>query len=249
MSSAGLSLLLLFLAGCANFSAARHGSTELLNGLFPQGTVEGPRSAEAQVRISYGGRGVSLPAAAAFRPPSDIRIDILDPLDRPVAMIFLRNGQIVQYRPGDGVAAAVTLFPEGCRNVDAGAWAGYAFGTGPDSEVRKSFRPPWLGLQELLRYSGGALAERIVYRKEGGRLRLKKVEWYCRGDVAMTLSPEDDAGKGLAWGGSIAFPLGGLSIDLEVGEVMGLPGIDESFFRPRLPAATRWLEWRMADER
>ena len=141
--SAGLSMFLLLGAGCASFSAGRHGTGELLNELFPPKAGREPLSAEANIRISYGGRGVSLPAAAAFQPPARFRIDILDPLDRPVAMIFLRDGQIVQYRPGSGVAAAVNLLPDGCRDIDAGAWVGYAFGAGPDREARGSFRHSW----------------------------------------------------------------------------------------------------------
>ena len=65
----------------------------------------------------------------------------------------------------------------------------------------------------------------------------------------MKLSPGTRGGNGPSWSGSIAFPLGGLTIDLEIGEVMALPGAEEDFFRPRLPEATRWREWRMADER
>lgn len=250
LRAAGLPLLLLFFAGCAGLSPSGPGSTDILERLFPAGQGGGGHSAEANIRISYGGRGVTLPAAAAFRAPGDFRIDVLDPLDRPVAMIFLHDGRIIQYRPASSVAAAVTLMPKGCSGIAAGAWAGYAVGEGPSAAERPLYRPSWPGLRELLRYEGGFPAERIVYSDGGEKPGLKKVEWFCRGDLVMKLVPAPSGGmaEGEPSRFAVSFPYAGLSIELEIGDLVPFPGADEAFFHPLLPATTRWAEWRLVDD-
>jgi hypothetical protein len=227
-------------------TGGRQESPQVLTELFPL-AESGPVSAVADVRFSYGGRDVSLPAAAAFGPPGQFRIDLLDPLDRPVSMIFHDRGRIIQYRPAARTAAAVSLLPDECGSVDAGAWAAYVSGQGPPPERRSEFRPGWAGRRELLRYEMAAPAERITY-DDNGEASLRKVEWYCDGDRVMFLELHAAAHPAGAGRFSVTFPHAGLGMALDIKDMLPLENTPSDFFSPSLPPETRWVRWRLVGE-
>ena len=78
--------------------------------------------AVAEARISFAGQEVSLPGVLLLDSFGGFRLDLLDPLDRPLAILFVEGGRIVHYRPGPRLAASLGVFPDGCRGVDPADW-------------------------------------------------------------------------------------------------------------------------------
>ena len=84
------SALFLLLAGCASLSGRTGGRTapeETVRELFPVTAETRVLRGEAEVSLSLAGRKVSLPAVFVFRAPDDFRFDLLDPFDRPAAIM------------------------------------------------------------------------------------------------------------------------------------------------------------------
>ena len=69
--------------------------------------------AVAEARLSFAGREVSLPGVLMLDSFGGFRLDLLDPLDRPLAILFADGGRIVHYRPGPAWRHRSAFFPRG----------------------------------------------------------------------------------------------------------------------------------------
>ena len=116
----------LALAGCAAPRAKSAGPAptpgEVYQALLGQNPGLKSVRAVAEARISFSGREVSFPGVLQLDVLGGFRLDLLDPLDRPVAVFFSDGGRIVQYRPAQRLAASLGVFPEECRGIDPADW-------------------------------------------------------------------------------------------------------------------------------
>lgn len=207
-------------------------------------------SALGEAALSAGGREVSLPAAVLLQAPASFRLDLLDPLDRPVAVLYADGAAVVQYRPRRSAASRLDPFPDGCRGLSPGDWVSYALGAGPPPEERARFRAlSFLGRRSFQRLEGGELREEILAgRRDGGGFFPARVIWYCGGDPAMLLEP---GYAGPAEGPrtvEIRYPRAGVRVVLALEDVR----IEERFagelLRPLLPEGTRWTTFDLVAE-
>lgn len=222
----------------------------ILEELFPPGAGVGNLRGEAEVGLSYKGRSVTLPAALLISREGKFRIDLLDPLDRPVAIIFSQGERIVQYRPRTRTAALLNLLPQACRTVLAGDWVSFVLGSGPVGGEREGFESVrWFGGDSLVKYEWGTLSVKIEYREKGEETFPSRVSWYCGDEVAVRLQ----YGEGKVGGEDpvrfrVEYPRAGLRIDVRLGRhETGMP-LPEKVFHPPLPAGTRWQGWDLVVE-
>ena len=95
-----------------------------MRALFAAEPVKGMLRGEAEITFKYFGRGVSLPGVVQLLGPSLFRFDLLDPFDRPAAIIFSDSGPMVQFQPMAMTAAIIDPHPEGCGDVSPGGVGG-----------------------------------------------------------------------------------------------------------------------------
>lgn len=237
-------------AGCGLHHRGGQDARSTLEGLFPEGAGAGTLRGEAEITLSLRGRSLSLPGAVLLGGSGNFRIDLLDPLDRPAAVVFSDAHRVVQYRPSARAAAALAPLPEACRTVRAGGWVPFVLGQGPPGGGREKFETlRWFGGDSLVKYEWGTIAVKIEYRTEGGDSFPSRVSWYCGEEVAMRLRyGEGEVGGDAPARFLVEYPRAGLKIELllrrhETG--MTLP---EALFRPSLPAGTRWQGWDLVED-
>jgi hypothetical protein len=202
-----------------------------------------------EARLTYAGRRISLPGVLLLDSLGGFRLDLLDPLDKPVAMIFSEGGRIVQYRPGTGVAASLGVLPGDCRGVAPEDWvpAVLASSSGPGPGEALAVRPLW-GDRLLERSRDGAVRQSVRYREEEGGPQPRLFTWYCAGDAVLQMKV-----RGWAQGGGrrvpsaveISYVKAGLDVAVELREVESNPALSATSLRPRLAEGTRWTVWRL----
>ena len=206
--------------------------------------------AVVEARLAYAGRRLSLPGVLILDSLGGFRLDLLDPLDRPAAMIYSEGGRVVQYRPGTGVAASLGVFPGDCRAVSPEDWVGAILASsaglveGDQVSVRRLFG----GDRALERSRGGVLYESVRLKQEGGELVPRTYTWYCDGDPVLKLHVSRWVGAGerrLPGALEVEYLKAGLTVALELREMESNPSLSGSPVRPRLADSTRWTLWRL----
>ena len=206
--------------------------------------------AVAEARLSYAGQEVSLPGVLQLDTLGGFRLDLLDPLDRPLSMLFVDEGRIVNYRPGPGLAASLGVFPAGCRGVDPADWVPtiLASSIAPVAGEKLADRSLWGGGRALERHRGSQLYQSIRYANTAGRVLPRQVSWYCDEDpvlqvrlLAWTQGPDWSLPSHF----EILFPKAGLAIRLELTEIEGNPPPTNQPLRPRLGSDIRWTAWNL----
>jgi hypothetical protein len=217
----------------------------LLAEIFPAdegGTLRG----EAKITLAMAGRSISMPGAVLLGGSGTFRLDLLDPMDRPAAIIFTEGKRIVQYRPAAREAAALEALPAACRAVTPDGWVPFALGSAPPGDGRFQ-AVSWFGKDSLARYERARVAVRVEYDGSDGRTAPVRVSWFCGDEIAMSLRYDDGEGgeAGSSQGFTVEYPLARLKVKVRLGEhEAGIP-LPEALFHPRLPAGTRWTGWNL----
>lgn len=206
--------------------------------------------AVAEVGVAFAGREVSLPGVLILDAFGGFRLDLLDPLDRPVAMLFVDEGRIVQYRPAQRQAASLGVFPQQCRGVDPADWvaAVIASSLGPVAGERLGVRAHWGGERSLERLRDGALRQSVRYRLEGGEPQPRLVSWYCDDEPVLQVRLREWlAGPGWRLPSRIAvdYPKAGLSVTVELREIEANPPPTGQPLRPEIGDDVRWTTWNL----
>jgi hypothetical protein len=245
LTGALLTAAVLSLSGCAATSGT--GAADTLQTLFPEGGGAGSLRGEAEVTVSFAGASVAFPAAVILQAPSSFRIDLLDPFDRPAAVIFSRGNDLVQYRPAAAEAALLRPLPDGCRSVTPDGWVPFVLGEGPPPAGVDSYMTvKWLRGDSLVKYEWGTLAVKIDYRPDGERSSPSRVSWYCGEELAMRLEFGEmrPVGRGRIPGTfTVAYPGAGMKVSVALGAVEAGVKLDAAVLDPHLPRRTRWVEW------
>ncbi len=243
---------LLLLTGCGALGTGRRAPASLEEVLSPGPGRDGI-SAEAEVTFSMTGRRVSLPGAVLLSAPSAFRVDLLDPLDRPKAIVFADSQEIVQYVPAALAAARLRPFPAACGTLLPAAWVPYALGTGPPVPQRPKFRSlSWLGRLSFQRREGGELREQIDCGADERGWFAEKVTWYCEGHPVMKVimdRPDREGEGGTPRRFTVRYPSAGLKIDFALKSVAGEAAVAPDLLRPSLPPGTRWTAFDLVQER
>lgn len=206
--------------------------------------------AVAEVGVAFAGREVSLPGVLNLDAFGGFRLDLLDPLDRPLAILFIEEGRIVQYRPAQRQAASLGVFPRECGGVGPADWVGavVASSLGPVAGERLGLRAHWRGERSLERVRDGELRQSVRYRVEGGEPLARLVSWYCGDEVVMQARLRDWlAGPGwrLPARIEIGYPKAGLSVTVELREIEGNPPASGQSLRPDIGGDVRWTSWNL----
>lgn len=206
--------------------------------------------AVVEVRVSFSGREATFPGVLLLDALEGFRVDLLDPLDRPLALLFVDDGRIVHYRPAQRLAASLGVLPAECRGVDPADWvaAVTASSAGPVDGERLADRGLWGGERSLERRRGGTLLQSVRYRDEGGRLRPRLVSWYCDEEPVQQLRLGDwlEAAPWQVPGRiDIEYPKAGLAVRIELREVEGNPPPTGQPLRPRLGSDVGWTSWNL----
>ncbi|HEY5999258.1 MAG TPA: hypothetical protein VI078_08150 [bacterium] len=206
--------------------------------------------AVVEAQLSYAGRRISLPGVLLLDSLGGFRLDLLDPLDRPVAMIYSEGGRIVQYRPGTGVAASLGVFPGDCRGVVPEDWvaAVLASSSGPPAGESLAIRSFWRD-RVLERRRDGALRESVRFREEAGGPTPRTYLWYC-GEEDPVLQMQvrgsaEAAGRRMPGAFEVSYLKAGLTVSLQLREVESNPSLASTPVRPRLADGTNWTSWRL----
>lgn len=244
----------LLVAGCAGPRAAGPPAVsdpvELQRALL--GRNEGLRALRAvvQARITFAGNRVSLPGVLLLERTGGFRLDLLDPLDRPVLILFPEGRDLVQYRPSAQAAASLGLFTRECGGMNAAAWVSTVLAGSPAPVDGEEVRPrTFLGSRYLERRWKGELRQSVKYRAEGGELRPVLVSWYCGGEPVLQLKVKrwQEAG---AWRlperMEICYPQAGLTIRIDLAETEPNFTSAGGSMTPRLGPETRWSVWDLA---
>jgi hypothetical protein len=203
-----------------------------------------------EARLSYAGRRISLPGVLVLNTLGGFRLDLLDALDRPVAMIYSEEGRIVQYRSGTGIAASLGVFPGDCKSVAPEDWvaAVLASSSGPQADERLSVRRVFSGDRILERWRKGTLYDNVRYREDIGGAVPRRFTWHCGDEPVLELRFPKSMPAGeprLPTSFEIEYVKAGLTVALELREMETNPALADSAVRPRLAASTRWTTWRL----
>ncbi len=249
-----MALVALGLAGCSSHRPGSAGPAptpgEVYQSLLGHNRGLTAVRAAAEARLSYAGREVSLPGALLLDGFGGFRLDLLDPLDRPLAMLFAEEGRIVNYRPGPALAASLGVFPDGCRGVDPADWVSalLAARLAPVAGESLAIRRFWGGGRVLEVHRGGRVHQSIRYGNEGGQLLPRHITWYCDEDAVLQLRVLEWV-KGSSWSlpsrFDLQFPKAGLAIRLELSEIEGNPPPTPQPLRPPLGSDIRWTSWNL----
>ena len=244
---------LCLLTGCAALGTGRQGlEPPTLEELFP--APPGPSvAAEGNVTLSMAGRRASLAGAVLLSAPSSFRVDLLDPLDRPAAIVFGEGERVVQFVPSALAAARLSPFPGQCTGIPAGAWVPYAAGAGPPAGQRGDFRAlRWLGGLSFQRWESGEIREQIDCGVDAGSWFAERVTWFCGGDpvLRLELEPPDrrEGGEGRLLF-SVRFPAPGLTMGFDLRAVNREAAPPPDLLRPPLPQGTRWTSFDLVQGR
>ena len=245
---------LLGLAGCAAPRAKSAGPAptpgEVYLALLGHNPGLKMMRAVAEARISFSGRTVSFPGVLQLDVLDGFRLELLDPLDRPVAIVFSEGGRIVQFRPGQRLAASLGVFPGECRGVDAADWVGLvsASSVGPVSGVGLLDRGLWGGERSLELRRGGDLRQSIRYRDEGGALQPRLASWYCDEEPVLQARLGEwlqGAGWRLPTRIELDYVKAGLTVRIDLREIEANPPPTGQPLRPRLGSDIGWTSWNL----
>ena len=207
--------------------------------------------AEAEAAVSFAGRRIALPSALVVR-RGLFRIDLLDPLDRPAAILFAREGRLVQYRPAAALAAAIDPLPNSCTELAVEFWLEPVLAGGSEYPVKGAAGESYRGRKNLLeRYRLDELVEEIRFEQRGGQTIPRKVTRYCGESPAMKVVLDDYRSVGrflIPHLIEVSFPAAGLTMELRLRGVEANPAVEESTFSPVLPPGTTWKKWRAVHE-
>ncbi len=255
MPSKFVLLFLLLLAGTQPGCAALRGVSpegrgnpeELFDALFPPGAGSAALRGEAEVTLSMAGRRVSLPGALLLASPDRFRIDLLDPLDRPLAVIFSDGPRLVQYQPAMSAAAFIIPVPPDCTDVAPGAWVAALLGDGERAAAkgRWQLQSGWGGTR-LVRYEAASLRQEAGFDEGITPPALRSLSWYCGGRPVMRLQIPSFIGKGqdrLPEGFDISYPASGLVVSVRFRQVESAEAPEERLLTPSLPGRTSWTTW------
>lgn len=242
------------LAGCAAYRSGAAGPAptplEVYHSLLGHNPGLTSVRAVAEARISFAGREVSLPGVLLLDTFGGFRLDLLDPLDRPLAVLFAENSRIVHYRPGLRLAASLGVFPEDCLGVDPTDWVAVllASSLAPVAGERLADSSLWGGGRILERQRGGLLHQSIRYRNDGDQTIPRQISWYCAEDPVLQLRLREWV-QGPTWRLPSRFDLeflkAGLVITLELREIEANPPPSTQPLRPALGADIRWTAWNL----
>lgn len=206
--------------------------------------------AVAEARISFAGREVSLPGVLLLDAFGGFRLDLLDPLDRPLAILFAEDGRIVHFRPGPRLAASLGVFSAECGGVDPAGWVPAILSSSivPVAGESLADRGRWGGGRILERHRGGQLHQGIHYENKGGQALPLQISWYCAEDPVLQLRLREWV-QGPTWRlpsrFEILYPKAGLAISLELSEIEANPPASSQPFRPQLGTEIRWTAWNL----
>ncbi len=249
-----LAATVLGLAGCASQRLATPGPVrtpgETYRSLLGRNAGLSSLRAVAETRISFAGKEVSLPGVLLLDALGGFRLDLLDPLDRPLAILFVEGGRIVHYRPGPGLAASLGVFPGECRGVDPADWVSAILASSIVTVAGESLVDTtlWGGGRILELRRGGELHQSIRYANEAGQALPRQISWYCGEDPVLQVRLREWV-RSTAWQlpsrFDIQFPKAGLEIRVELSEIEGNPPPSDQPLRPRLGSEIRWTTWNL----
>jgi len=254
LAVAALAVASLGPAGCATQRPVTSGSAPSPATIFRSLLGSNPGltavRAVAEARIFLAGTEVSLPGVLQLDSFGGFRLDLLDPLDRPLAMLFAEEGRIVSYRPGVALASSLAVFPAECSGIDPSAWvqAVLSSSLSPVAGERIADRRVWGGGRVLERHRGDLLYQSIGYETKGDLMVPNLVSWYCGEDPVMQVRLRAWA-PGASWRlpsrFEVLFPRAGLEIKVELSEIEGNPPPSNQPFHPRLGPEVRWTAWNI----
>ncbi len=204
----------------------------------------------AEARISFAGREVSFPGVLLLDAFGGFRLDLLDPLDRPLAILFVEEGRVVQFRPGQQSAASLGVFPADCQEVDPADWVAAVTSSSiaPVAGERLADSGLWRGERSLERRRGGSLYQSVRYRNEGGHPLPWLVSWYCGDEPVLQLRLREwvqSTVSRLPSRFEVLYPKAGLAIAVELSEIEENPPPTNQTLRPRLGPGVRWTSWNL----
>lgn len=251
---AAVTAAVLGLAGCATHRPGSTGAAptpgEVYRSLFGFNPGLTSLRAVVEARLTFAGREVSLPGVLLLDTFGGFRLDLLDPLDRPQAILFAEAGRIVNYRPGPGFAASLGVFPGECRGVDPAGWVPTILSSSivPVAGESLADRGLWGGGRILERHRGGELHQSALYRSEGGQAIPRQSAWYCGEDPVLQVKLREWV-QGSDWRlpsrFEIQYDKAGLAIALELSEIEANPPPSNQPFLPRLGSEIRWTAWNI----
>jgi len=206
--------------------------------------------AVVEAHLSFAGQDVSLPGVLLLDSFGGFRLEVLDPLDRPMAILFAEGGRIIHYRPGPGLAASLGVFPGQCRGVDPADWVSAILASSivPVAGEGLVDRGLWGGGRTLERRRGGELHQSIRYDDKSGEPIPRLISWYCAEDPVLQVVMREWI-HGSTWRlpsrFDIQFPGAGLAIGMELREIEGNPPPSNQPFRPRLGSEIKWTGWNI----
>lgn len=204
--------------------------------------------AVVEARISSAGREISLPGVLQLDGLGGFRLELLDPLDRPVAVLYAEEGRVVQYRPALQLGASLGVFPAECRGVAPDAWVAAVLASRLAPAAGEKFldRAVWGSDRSLEIHRGGEMRQSIRYRFLEGRPVPRTVSWYCGEDAVLQLRLREWVG-GADWRlptrFEVEYPKAGLLVRLELREIEANPSPSGGPLRPEPGASTRWTTW------
>lgn len=252
-AAAGLaaSLLALAAAGCATLGgpAARRTPEEAHRALLNRNPGLESLRAVVEARISFAGGEVSLPGVLLLQRFGGYRLDLLDPLDRPVAIVFPEGQRIVQYRPAAARAASLATIPAECRGVSPSDWVAAVLSNvaAPPAGESESVRPLWGGAI-LERGRGGAVRQSVRFTEAGGGPVPGLYSWYCDEEPVLQLRVRGwraDPVWRLPSSFDLSYPRAGLAVRIDLREVEANPPPTAAPLRPRLGPDTGWSSWTL----
>jgi len=204
--------------------------------------------AVVETKISYAGRKVSLPGVLQLDRLDGFHLELLDPLDRPFAILYAEEDRIVQYRPGLQVAASLGVFPAECRGLAPDDWvaAVLASSEAPSAGERFVDRASWGKDRTLERYREGVLRQSIRYSRVDAQPVPHTISWYCGDETVLQLRFREWI-RGDAWRLptrlEVDYPKAGLLVRIELRDIEGNPPPSAGPLRPRPGASTHWTTW------
>jgi hypothetical protein len=206
--------------------------------------------AVVEARIAYAGREVSLPGVLLLDGLEGFRLELLDPLDRPVTVFFAEERRITQYRPAQQLGSSLGVFRDECVAVDPGDWVAAVLGASraPVAGETVLERGVWGGDRVLERYRAKTLYESVRYRVRDGKAEAAVISWFCGEDAVMRLRLR-------GWVGvepwrfpttlELEYPLARLTVRLDLREIEGNPPPVDPRLRQRPGPETRWTRWNL----
>ncbi len=247
LAALALFAILLPPGGCASLLPPGTGDARSAMALYFPASGGGSLRGEGEVTMSAAGRKVSLPAVFQLGGPAQFRFDLLDPLDRPAAVLFPSGGRIIHYQPMAGTASAILPIPRRCGSAGPASWVNHLLGVSPEKGEKGGWQlQSRAGGTALARYEGAALREEILIGEAGGAVVPVGATWYCEGEPVLKLRKVSyTAGKGRRVPASfeVLFPKGGLKMVVAVAGAEAIPEGTGALPSPELPAGLRWTAW------